>query len=65
ITAGANEDRVVQPARNFHQGATNEELVFGEMNKRGTLERLQNGNALDRGESTFATVGQQNEIATI
>jgi hypothetical protein len=41
----------------------NEELVFIEMNERGILECLENGNVLDARESTFAIVGQQNESA--
>jgi hypothetical protein len=63
ITAGANEDWVVQPAFTFHKRAANEELAFIEMYERGILECLENGNALDARESTFAIVGQQNESA--
>jgi hypothetical protein len=66
ITAGAKEDWAVQPAPNFHEGATNEELVFGEMDERGISERLKNGNVLDPREPTFAiVVGQENEIVTM
>jgi hypothetical protein len=42
----------------------NEDLAFIEMNERGILERLENGNVLDARESTVVIVGQQNECAT-
>ena len=66
ITAGAKEDRAVQPAPNFHEGATNEELILGEVDERGIPERLKNGNVLDLREPTFAiVVCQENEIVTM
>ncbi|HEY5741452.1 MAG TPA: hypothetical protein VIS99_02835 [Terrimicrobiaceae bacterium] len=56
----ASRAAVARPRR--LEGATNEELVLGEMEERGIPERLKNGNVLDPCEPTFAiVVGQEHE----
>ena len=49
----------------FPEGATNKELVLGEMDERGIPGRLENENALDPRKPRSAVVSQENEIVTM